>query len=175
MPYINVEIKARTHRSAAIHEFLMEQGAEFVGTDIQKDTYFHVPEGRLKLREGAIENNLIFYMRADVAGPRSSAFDLAPVPDPDGMLQVLSKALGVKVTVVKKRSIYYLANVKFHLDEIEGLGSFVEIEAGNKRVDLPLETLQEQCDYYIRAFEIAKEDFIQVSYSDMLLSRLNAE
>ena len=76
---------------------------------------------------------------------------------------------------MKKRSIYYLANVKFHLDEIEGLGSFVEIEAGNKRVDLPLETLQEQCDYYIRAFEIAKEDFIQVSYSDMLLSRLNAE
>lgn len=175
MSYINVEIKARTRRSAAIHQYLMVHGAECKGTDSQKDTYFNVSMGRLKLRQGAIENNLIYYNRADMAGPRSSEFDLAAVNEPDAMLQVLSQALGVKVTVAKKRTIYYLANVKFHLDEIDGLGSFVEIEAGNKLADLPVEKLQEQCDHYIKAFEIDPGDFIHLSYSDLLLNRVNEE
>ena len=73
--------------------------------------------------------------------------------------------------VTKRRSIYYINNVKFHLDHIEGLGSFVEIEAGNKLADLPLSRLQEQCNHYIEVFGIKPEDFIQVSYSDMLLEK----
>lgn len=173
MSFINVEIKARTDRSAEIHDYLTQQGADFKGTDIQKDTYFNVPSGRLKLRQGSIENNLIFYSRPNTSGPKTSAFDLVAVQDPDSMLQVLSNALGVKVTVVKKRSIYYIDNVKFHLDEIEGLGSFVEIEAGNKIANIPLNRLQEQCDHYIKEFGIKPSDFIHVSYSDMLLGTIN--
>lgn len=171
MSYINVEIKARTERSAEIHTYLMEQGADFKGTDLQTDTYFNVPNGRLKLREGSIENNLIYYSRPNIAGPKTSAFDLVAVNDPTSLQKVLLNALGVKVVVSKTRSIYYIENVKFHLDHIEGLGNFVEIEAGNKLADLPLSRLQEQCDHYIEVFRINPEDFIQVSYSDMLLEK----
>ena len=175
MSYINVEIKARTDRSAEIHTFLLEDGADFKGTDLQKDTYFNVPNGRLKLREGSIENNLIFYSRPNTVGPKTSAFDLVAVNDPSSLQKGLLNALGVKVVVSKRRSIYYIDNVKFHLDHIEGLGSFVEIEAGNKIADLPLSRLQEQCDHYIEAFGIKPADFIHVSYSDMLLEKASEE
>ncbi len=68
----------------------------------------------------------------------------------------------------KKREIYYINNVKFHIDEVPGLGSFVEIEAGNILADISNEKLQEQCDFYLKEFEIKQEDLIAESYSDLL-------
>ena len=67
---INSEIKARCADQEAVRHYLHEHGADFKGTDHQIDTYFDVPEGRLKLRQGPIENNLIFYQRADTDGPK---------------------------------------------------------------------------------------------------------
>ncbi len=67
---------------------------------------------------------------------------------------------------------YYISNVKFHIDEVPGLGSFVEIEAGNVKVDLSKEQLQEQCDFYLKEFGIKEADLIEVSYSDMLLAQI---
>jgi adenylate cyclase, class 2 len=76
----------------------------------------------------------------------------------------------VKVVVQKKREIYYIANVKFHLDEVPGLGSFVEIEAGNILADLTHAQLKEQCAFYMAAFGIQDKDLVEVSYSDLLLA-----
>ncbi|NII28689.1 class IV adenylate cyclase [Pseudoflavitalea sp. X16] len=171
MSFINIEIKARTERAAEIRQYLLNRGAEFRGTDEQTDTYFNVPNGRLKLRQGNIENNLIWYQRTDQAGPKQSDCLLTAVTDAASLKQSLTKALGVKVTVVKKREIYFINNVKFHLDQLEGLGSFVEVEASNKTEDLPVEKLQEQCEYYRKAFQIREEDLLQYSYSDMLLAK----
>ena len=85
--------------------------------------------------------------------------------------QLLAKALGVKVIVEKYRKIFYINNVKFHLDEVPGLGSFVEIEAGNLAdPSKTIEDLKVQCDHYMNAFEISDADLIHHSYSDMLLS-----
>jgi len=167
--FINIEIKARTANATHIRQYLLHRGAEFRGIDLQTDTYFQVPHGRLKLRQGNIENNLIWYQRKDQAGPKQSDFILTPVQDAASLKQTLTNALGVKITVVKKREIYYIGNVKFHLDELEGLGTFVEVEAGNRTEDLPVEKLQEQCEYYRKAFGIREEDLLQYSYSDMLL------
>jgi len=75
------------------------------------------------------------------------------------------------VVVKKKREIYYIKNVKFHLDTLEGLGNFVEIEAGNKTHSLTVEELHRQCEYYLKEFGIKEEDLIDQSYSDMLLLR----
>ncbi|AXY74231.1 CYTH domain-containing protein [Paraflavitalea soli] len=171
MSFINIEIKARTEKTAQIRQYLLNRGAEFRGIDGQTDTYFNVPNGRLKLREGNIENNLIWYQRSNQAGPKQSDFILTPVPDAASLKQTLTNALGIKVTVVKKREIYFIGNVKFHLDELDGLGNFVEVEASNKTEDLPVEKLQEQCEYYRKAFEIKDEDLLQYSYSDMLLNK----
>ena len=171
MPFLNVEIKARSNNPAGIRNYLLVNNADFKGVDEQTDTYFNVKNGRLKLREGNIENNLIFYERANQAGPKNSHFHLVKVEDAKAMKEILTKSMGVKVVVKKKREIYYISNVKFHIDEVPGLGSFVEIEAGNILADLSMEQLKEQCDFYMQEFGIEKEDLVEVSYSDILLEK----
>jgi adenylate cyclase, class 2 len=171
MAYLNVEIKARCDNAEKIRNYLLENKADFKGTDLQTDTYFNVANGRLKLREGNIENNLIYYERTNQAGPKGSDFILTKIPEVDKLKESLSKANGIKTVVKKKREIYYISNVKFHIDEVEGLGSFIEIEAGNIIADLNKEELQKQCEFYMNQFEIEEKDLIEVSYSDMRLSK----
>lgn len=169
MSFINIEIKARTQLADEIRKFLLEKNALFKGVDHQTDTYFNVSRGRLKLRQGNIENNLIYYERENKAGPKQSDFKLVPVQDAEGLKQALTLALGIKVIVAKKREIYFIENVKFHIDELEALGKFVEIEASNIDKDLSVDELRAQCDYYMNIFKIQEKDLIQHSYSDMLL------
>ncbi|MEA3426621.1 MAG: class IV adenylate cyclase [Bacteroidota bacterium] len=171
MNHINIEIKARCFHPEKVEAFLLSNGARYVGLDHQKDTYFQVPAGRLKLRQGNIENSLIYYQRPNQEGPKQSDFSLSKITDGVATEAVLSKALGVKVVVDKYRKIFYIDNVKFHLDEVPGLGSFVEIEAGNLAdPSKTVEDLQGQCRYYMEAFSIADADLIHHSYSDMLLA-----
>ncbi len=171
MAFINIEIKAKCFHPEKVEAFLLSNGARFVGLDHQKDTYFNVPAGRLKLRQGNIENSLIFYNRPDQEGPKQSDFSLSRISDGAATEAVLEKALGVKVVVDKYRKIFYINNVKFHLDNVPGLGSFVEIEAGNLAdASKTIEDLKEQCDFYMKAFEVAESDLIHHSYSDMILA-----
>lgn len=170
MAFLNVEIKARCNDASFIRQYLLSAKADFKGIDEQTDTYFNAHNGRLKLREGSIENNLIFYERANQAGPKNSHFQLVKIEDAKGLKDALSKSNGIKVIVKKRREIYYINNVKFHIDEVPELGSFVEIEAGNVKVDLSQQQLKEQCDFYVKEFGIIDEDLIELSYSDMLLT-----
>ncbi|MGB5028153.1 MAG: class IV adenylate cyclase [Chitinophagaceae bacterium] len=174
MTFLNVEIKAKCRNSNRVREYLHNNGAEYRGTDEQTDTYFNVPNGRLKLREGNIENNLIFYDRGNQAGPKDSHFHLVKVEDANGLKEVLTKSNKIKIIVRKRREIYYLANVKFHIDEVPELGSFIEIEAGNILADLSALQLREQCNFYLHELGIENEDLVEVSYSDMLLSSIGS-
>lgn len=168
MSHLNVEIKARCTDPTFIRQWLLSNKAVFKGLDFQTDTYFQVAYGRLKLREGNIENNLIFYDRQNNAGPKNSHFQLVKVANPKELKEVLEKSCGVKKVVKKQREIYYIENVKFHLDEVPGLGSFVEIEAGNILADKTETELLEQCNFYMKEFEIKEEDLIAMSYSDLM-------
>ena len=169
MAYLNIEIKARCADPDFMRKYLLDHKAEFRGTDEQTDTYFNVPHGRLKLREGKIENNLIYYERSNQAGPKGSAFNLVKVEDASGLKEVLAKSVGVKVVVKKLREIYYIGNVKFHIDQVPGLGSFMEIEAGNILADLSEDQLKQQCDHYMKELGVQSTDLVDRSYSDMLL------
>jgi adenylate cyclase class 2 len=169
MNFLNIEIKARIEDAFAIRNFLNENNAEFKGVDHQQDTYFNVKRGRLKLREGTIENNLIYYERADLEGPKNSNFQLVKVTDSKQLKDVLEKSIGIKVIVQKKREIYFIRNIKFHIDEVPGLGSFIEIEASNMNADISKEKLLEQCKFYMNMFKIKPEDLVTNSYSDLLL------
>lgn len=169
MKHLNVEMKARCSEVGHIRQMLHELGADFVGTDRQTDTYFHLPSGRLKLREGNIERSLIFYQRDDVAGVKKSEVALYhPQGDTAPLGQLLQLALGIKVRVDKKREIYFIGNVKFHLDEVEGLGSFVEIEAIDRDGSLGEAKLHDQCNHYLKLFRIGAGDLLAGSYSDLL-------
>lgn len=142
-----------------------------MGVDHQTDTYFSTRTGRLKLRQGNIENNLIYYERSDSISAKESRFQLINVHDAEGLKQVLAKSVGVRIVVEKKREIYFIGNVKFHIDEVAGLGCFAEIEASNLHHDTSKEELQKQCNFYMAEFGIKDEDLIAVSYSDMLLAK----
>ena len=173
MQYINIEIKARCFHPEMVEAFLFPHNARFAGTDYQKDIYFNVPKGRLKLRQGNIENNLIYYNRSDQKEPKQSDFYLSPVHDSSSLQTLLTEALGVKVIVEKKRKIFFLDNIKIHLDEISNLGSFVEIEASNmSSPEISVETLHEQCKQLMHHFGIKEEDLIETSYSDMLIEKV---
>ena len=170
MSHLNVEIKAICKNAEFIRKWLLRHKAEFKGIDHQTDTYFNTTKGRLKLREGNIENNLIFYERENHQGPKNSNFSLVKLGDAKRLKEILSKSLGIKIIVQKKREIYFIDNVKFHIDEVPGLGHFVEIEAGNLHADISEEKLRQQCDHYLKEFGIKEQDLIAVSYSDMLLA-----
>ena len=170
MTHLNIEIKAKCNDPNFIRQYLIDHQAEFKGTDRQADTYFNVAKGRLKLREGNIENNLIFYERENKLGSKESNFQLVNVPDASSLKEVLKRSLGVKTIVEKNREIYFIRNVKFHIDEVKGLGSFVEIEASDLYADFSKEELQKQCDFYQSEFKIRNEDLVDVSYSDMLIN-----
>ncbi|MEN7551324.1 class IV adenylate cyclase [Rapidithrix thailandica] len=175
MTHLNVEIKAKYEDLAKAEDILMKEGAVLKGTDHQTDTYFDASNFRLKLREGNIENALISYDRNDLKGPKDSVVDLYKPADIAQLKVILKKTVGVKVVVEKERKIFFIENVKFHLDEVKDLGNFVEIEAIDKEGSLNKEKLTEQCKRYKTLLDIKEEDLIARSYSDLLIEKIDNE
>jgi predicted adenylyl cyclase CyaB len=171
MSVLNIEFKASTNKPAELEALLQQHGPLFIGEDHQVDTYFNVPAGRLKLREGNIENALIHYEREDFAGAKSSHVLLYQHQPDKTLKEILIKTMGIKAVVDKKRNIYFINNVKFHFDTVNGLGTFVEVEAIDKDGSIGKEKLQAQCNEYAALFGIKPEDYCSVSYSDMVLQK----
>jgi len=171
--HTNIEIKARSTPSQQrdIRELLLLKHAVYKGLDHQIDTYFDVPSGRLKLREGTIENMLIHYAREDKQGPKQAHVILYETKPGSSLKDILLASLPVMVVVDKQREIYFIDNVKFHIDTVRKLGAFMEIEAIDKEGILDKEKLLEQCHEYMGLFRIAQADLISVSYSDLLMKR----
>ena len=125
----NVEIKARIPDIAAARSLvaaLADRGPESLS---QTDTFFHVPSGRLKLREfsyGPAE--LIYYRRPDTPGPAASEWTRISVPDGPALRQLLTSALGVRGQVSKRRLVFWVGRTRVHLDEVRDLGAFLELE-----------------------------------------------
>lgn len=126
----NLELKARLGDPAAARAALVALGARLAAVEDQLDTYFAVPHGRLKLREiNGREALLIWYDRPDARVSRRCDYHLVPTADPAGLRAALSAALTVRGEVRKRREIFLWHNVRIHLDEVAGLGRFVEFEA----------------------------------------------
>jgi adenylate cyclase class 2 len=175
MGHLNIiEIKAHCPNPQTIRDILRSRNAAFRGTDRQTDTYFRVNRGRLKLREGQIENCLVYYEREDQAGPKQSEVILLPSTPGSALKEILIRSLGVLVVVEKQREIYFIDNVKFHIDTVKDLGSFVEIEAIDADSSLGRDKLLAQCQEFLELFKIAPVDLVADSYSDLLLSVLRS-
>jgi predicted adenylyl cyclase CyaB len=170
MKLLNFEFKARLKDSAHVRAMLKKSRARFLGTDRQIDTYFHVPAGRLKIREGRIENSLIHYQRTNSAHARRSHVELMLLPRRNSVRAILSGALGVLAVVDKRREIYFVGNVKIHLDSVRGLGTFVEVEAMTRTGDT--KKVRAQAVKFQKLFAIAAKDVVPQSYSDLILQKL---
>src|SRR5919202_1604097 len=167
-PRRNVELKARDPDPGRSIERCVALGAEDRGELRQRDTYSAARRGRLKLREqepGSAE--LIAYERADAAQARESRYRIAPVAEPEALREALDAALGTVVVVDKRRRLFLWEGVRIHLDRVEELGAFVELEGvAPGGSDLGRETdlvarLREELDIRDEAIESG-------SYADLL-------
>jgi homotetrameric cytidine deaminase len=167
-PSRNVELKAHDPDPARTLERALAAGARDEGLLRQRDTYFHVAAGRLKLREqepgGAM---LIAYERPDEAAERVSSYRLVAVPDAGALRDALAAVNGVDVVVVKRRHLLLWETVRIHLDEVRGLGSFLELEAvAEPGSDLSRE--RAQVAHLREALEIRDDALREGSYADAL-------
>jgi homotetrameric cytidine deaminase len=169
-PARNVELKAHDPDPAGTLARALAAGAEDRGLLRQRDTYFAVARGRLKLREeepgGA---TLIAYDRPDTASERVSSYRLVPVPDPEPLRDALAVSAGVRIVVVKRRHLLLWETVRIHLDEVRGLGSFLELEAvATPGSDLRRE--REQVAQLREVLDIPDAALREGSYSDALMA-----
>jgi predicted adenylyl cyclase CyaB len=164
----NIEMKARVIDLAHIKHIAAEI-SDVPGVLLeQEDIFFHSPNGRLKLRILTPNGGeLIFYERADQSGPRYSAYTVASTADPASLRNVLTSALGIRGIVKKERLLYQVGQTRIHLDEVGGLGSFVELEF----VMYPGQEMKEgiaSLQALIEQLGIREEDWVAQAYVDLL-------
>jgi predicted adenylyl cyclase CyaB len=169
MKRLNFEFKARLKNEHQVRAALKRLDARFIGTDHQIDTYFRVPSGRLKVREGRLENALIFYQRSNLRRARQAAVEMTLLPRRNSLRAILARSLGILAVVDKRREIYFVKNVKIHLDRVHRLGKFLEVEAISRAGDL--KKIRSQARQFQKLFGITAKDIVAESYSDLILAK----
>lgn len=167
----NIEIKAHvadltavTARAAA----LADEGPVEIRQD---DTFFACERGRLKLRAfSAEEGELIFYRRTDQPGPKQSFYVRTPTASPDSLREALTLAYGVTGRVRKRRTLFMAGRTRIHLDEVEGLGNFLELEVV-LREDEPLDIGVREAEDLMARLQVQPSQLIDRAYVDLLTEK----
>jgi homotetrameric cytidine deaminase len=166
----NVELKARDADPDGTAARCLALGAEDHGVLSQRDTYFAGAHGRLKLRDqGEDGSELIAYRRADATEPEQSEYVLAPAGAPEPLRDALDAALGTVVMVAKRRRLFVWEDVRIHLDEVEGLGTFLELEAPVGSSDGDLAAAEEKVARLRAELAIDDEALVAAGYADLLM------
>jgi len=169
----NIELKARCSDLASARAAVEAFGARPSGVLEQLDTYFHCQHGRLKLREtaGVTPAELIWYDRSNEAKVRPSDYRLVAVANPAELKAALTDALGIRGDVRKRRQLLMWHNARIHLDDVEGLGSFVEFEVP-VRDDTDDAAAKLKLDALILDLGLHWDDCIRASYVDLIKETL---
>jgi adenylate cyclase class IV len=168
----NVEIKAAvadfTGATAALATLSPGPGVALA----QEDTFFHCRGGRLKLRRLAVDaGELIAYERADQAEPRTSDYHLVPTAEPERLRGVLAAACGIIGTVRKRRTVHMVGRTRVHLDEVEGLGRFVELEVVLEDGE-PVQHGVAEAQGLMALLGIQEDQLVSQAYVDLLHHRV---
>jgi len=171
----NIEIKARVSDAARMRRMVEGTGASGPQLLVQEDIFFPCRQGRMKLRIlSADDGELICYDRPDQPGAKCSEYAITHTSAPLELREVLDRALGVLAVVKKRRLLYLLKQTRIHLDEVENLGSFIELEV----VLLPGQAAEEGgriVHDLMQRLEIAESDLISCAYADLLSQRQNKD
>lgn len=165
--YLDVNVKARYANLKMAEQLLLSNGAHFVGEDIQVDTFYQVHVGKMKLREGTIENLITHYLREIVNGEWQTRVFVYEKFPPEELKKKLLGHLPVLSQVRKTRRIFFIGNVKFHLDRFDNGDSFVEIEAIDKLGTLGVDHIRRQADEFSKLLSIQSHDILTQSYVDL--------
>lgn len=167
---VNIEIKAKVNDIDGIRSRLEKIIRKDAVKIYQEDIFFNTVRGRLKLRTFSNgKGELIYYLRTDSAGPKRSDYEIFNTDAPGELKNILESALGILGIVKKYRLLYLVGNTRLHLDEVENLGLFIEIEV----VLDPEQTDNEGkaiANDLIAELKIDKKDLVDVAYIDLLLS-----
>uniref|UniRef100_A0A1A8FYA3 CYTH domain-containing protein n=2 Tax=Nothobranchius korthausae TaxID=1143690 RepID=A0A1A8FYA3_9TELE len=168
----NVEIKARVSDPVLLAQRVAEL-SQSEGTIIrQRDTFFNCSRGRLKLRDFMNgSGQLIFYKRPDSDGPKLSQYSISPTSDPASLQVVLADALGVKGQVQKVRQLFLIGQTRVHLDTVEGLGHYMELEVV-MRPEQSVEEGQQIAVNLMQQLGVSEENLVTGAYMDLILKGL---
>ena len=164
----NIEIKARVQDFAAIKSRAEKLSDTPVEVIPQEDTFFNVPQGRLKLRVFAPDRaELIYYTRPDQEGPKRSDYHIAHTSDPENLKRALELAYGIRGVVNKTRYLYLVGQTRVHLDDVQGLGQFMELEVVMREGQEDAEG-QEIAEGLMTSLGVERSDLIDGAYMDLL-------
>lgn len=163
----NIEIKARARN----FEDLKSRAEKLSDTPVQvipqEDIFFKTPQGRLKLRVLADHAELIYYTRPDQDGPKRSDYHIARSHDPENLKRVLELAYGIRGVVKKTRYLYLVGPTRIHVDDIEGLGQFMELEVVMQDGESDAEG-QKIAEGLMASLGVERGDLIDGAYMDLL-------
>jgi predicted adenylyl cyclase CyaB len=162
----NIEIKAHARNFEKIKRRAEKLSDTLVQVIPQEDIFFNTPQGRLKLRILANHAQLIFYTRPDQEGPKRSDYHITRSDDPDNLKRVLDLAYGIRGIVKKTRYLYLAGQTRIHLDDVEGLGQFMELEVvmADGQSDAEGQAIAEAL---MAALGVEKSDLIDGAYMDL--------
>jgi len=168
----NIEIKARVHNFELLKrkiEALYSIKAEEI---FQVDTFFRIEKGRLKLRTfSKTKGELIYYLRLNSTGPKRSDYYIYKTDNPEELKKLLEISLGIRGVVRKKRSLYLVGNTRIHLDEVENLGSFIELEVilSPEQTEIDGKNIAEN---FMKELDIKEKDLIDIAYIELLENQI---
>ncbi len=163
----NIEIKARLINFDQVNDLAKRLSDTPGQLIIQEDTFFHTAKGRLKLRVlTPHRGELSYYERPDMAGPKQSNYQIYRTTDPAGLAAVLS-GLGARGVVRKKRWLYLVGQTRLHLDRVDGLGDFLELEVVLGAGDSPAQG-QVIAAELMKQLGIDETALIETAYIDLL-------
>jgi len=164
----NIEIKARVHDFKSLQqkvELLSDAPCQVIQ---QEDTFFNCQNGRIKLRElGPHRGQLVYYLRPDVSGPKHSEYKIFETDDPAGLKTILTEAYGVRGVVSKVRYLFMVGQTRIHLDDVKGLGTFIELEVVLQADQTDTEG-QAIAENLMHRLGILESDLIDTAYMDLI-------
>lgn len=164
----NIEIKARVRDFDEIRRRAERLSDTPVKVIPQEDTFFSAPNGRLKLRVLSQDHGqLIYYTRPDREGPKRSDYHISVTSNPEDLKRVLELAYGIRGVVKKRRSLYLVGQTRVHLDDVEGLGQFIELEVVMRAGQSDAEG-QLIAEELMAALGVEKSDLLEGAYMDLL-------
>jgi len=165
-----VELKAKISDIDEMRMKILRIGAIFTRKYAQKDTYFNVDQGRLKIREtdGKEVAEILFYERPDVPEIKRSNITLLETHSPTVAIDLFSKLFPIKNVVKKTREVYRLEDTQIHLDSLAELGTFLEFEHPVIGDGTEVEKARKLLEDYCKRLGIEKQDLQAYSYADLL-------
>lgn len=167
----NIEIKARVRNFQEVKDRAEELSNQPAQVMPQEDTFFNTAQGRLKLRVSSEEKGqLIYYTRPDQEGPKRSDYHISHTTDSEHLKQVLALACGIRGVVRKTRYLYLVGQTRVHLDDVEGLGQFIELEVvlQDGQSDAKGQAIAEDL---MERLGVARSDLLEGAYMDLLEAR----